>query len=61
MGAALLWLDDFNRRCTGIDVDVAVHGVRRVGWILRLSSAERSGVDPLLNMSNGREALYFER
>jgi len=46
----LLWVMVFSRRRMGIDVGVAVQGVRSVGWILRLSNAERSGAGFWPNM-----------
>lgn len=49
----LLWVKVFSRRRMGIDVEVAVHGIRSVGWILRLSNAERSGVGFWPNMLDG--------
>lgn len=54
------WLEECNRRCMGAEVEVAVHGMMNVGWILRFRSAERSGVGFLLNILDGCKAICFE-
>lgn len=54
---AVLWLAELRCRWIGIDVELAVHGVRSVGCNLRFSRAERSGGGLWPSISDGSEAL----